>query len=209
MFVPDDGYLKATYELCNKHNVLFIADEVQTGMGRTGKLFAYQHYGVEPDILTTAKSLGGGFPIAAMLTLERYAKHFSVGTHGTTFGGNPLACAVGNAVIDIINTPEVLAGIEVRNQRFTEQLQCIGEAYGVFSQVRGKGLLIGAVLSEQWRGRAGEFLAAATEQGVLVLMAGPDVVRFAPSLIVDNDDIDEGLKRFEQAVRQLTNKVGE
>lgn len=205
----DAAYLQRVRELCTQHGALLIFDEVQTGMGRTGKLFAYQHYGVEPDILTTAKSLGGGFPISAMLTLERYAKHFSVGTHGTTFGGNPLACAVGNAVIDIINTPEVLAGIEVRNQRFTEQLQCIGEAYGVFSQVRGKGLLIGAVLSEQWRGRAGEFLAAATEQGVLVLMAGPDVVRFAPSLIVDNDDIDEGLKRFEQAVRQLTNKVGE
>lgn len=202
----DRAYLQRVRELCDQHQALLIFDEVQTGMGRTGKLFAYEHYGVEPDILTTAKSLGGGFPISAMLTLERHAVHFGVGSHGTTFGGNPLACAVGGAVMDVINTPGVLAGVEERGQLFRQRLQQIGEKYGVFSRVRGMGLLLGAVLSDTWKGKAAQFLNAATGQGVLVLMAGTDVVRFAPSLIIEQADIEEGLQRFEEAVRQLAEK---
>lgn len=200
----DLAYLQRVRELCEQHQALLIFDEVQTGMGRTGKLFAYEHYGVEPDILTIAKSLGGGFPVSAMLTLERYAKHFSVGTHGTTFGGNPLACAVGGAVIDIINTPAVLQGVLERGEIFTQRLQQLGEKYGVFQQVRGKGLLIGAVLSEAWQGKAAQFLAAAEKENLLVLMAGPDVVRFAPSLIIEPAEIEEGLQRFERAVQKIT-----
>lgn len=200
----DLAYLQRVRELCDQHQALLIFDEVQTGMGRTGKLFAYEHYGVEPDILTIAKSLGGGFPVSAMLTLERYAKHFSVGTHGTTFGGNPLACAVGGAVIDIINTPAVLQGVLERGEIFTRRLQQLGEKYGVFQQVRGKGLLIGAVLSEAWQGKAAQFLAAAEKENLLVLMAGPDVVRFAPSLIIEPAEIEEGLQRFERAVQKIT-----
>lgn len=207
----DLAYLQRVRELCDEHQALLIFDEVQTGMGRTGKLFAYEHYGIVPDILTTAKSLGGGFPVSAMLTLERHAKHFSVGTHGTTFGGNPLACAVGGAVMDIINTPEVLQGVGEREVIFKQRLQQLGERYGVFAQVRGTGLLLGAVLTDAWQGRAGEFVAAAEKANVLVLMAGPNVVRFAPSLIVELADIDEGLLRFEQALQQLThtNEAGE
>ena len=200
----DLAYLQRVRELCEQHQALLIFDEVQTGMGRTGKLFAYEHYGVEPDILTIAKSLGGGFPVSAMLTLERYAKHFSVATHGTTFGGNPLACAVGGAVIDIINTPAVLQGVLERSEIFTQRLQQLGEKYGVFQQVRGKGLLIGAVLSEAWQGKAAQFLAAAEKENLLVLMAGPDVVRFAPSLIIEPAEIEEGLQRFERAVQKIT-----
>lgn len=200
----DLAYLQRVRELCEQHQALLIFDEVQTGMGRTGKLFAYEHYGVEPDILTIAKSLGGGFPVSAMLTLERYAKHFSVGTHGTTFGGNPLACAVGGAVIDIINTPIVLQGVLERGEIFTQRLQQLGEKYGVFQQVRGKGLLIGAVLSEAWQGKAAQFLAAAEKENLLVLMAGPEVVRFAPSLIIEPTEIEEGLQRFERAVQKIT-----
>lgn len=199
----DQAWLERVRELCDQHDALLIFDEVQTGVGRTGKLFAYEHYGVIPDVLTTAKSLGGGFPVSAMLTLERWAKHLNVGTHGTTFGGNPLACAVGEAVLDIVNTAETLAGIAEREARLRQRLQEINERHGIFSEVRGKGLLLGAVLSEQWQGRAGEFLAAAEAAGVLVLMAGPNVVRFAPSLIIKPDDIDEGLQRFAHAVQQL------
>ncbi len=199
----DPDWLKRVRELCDQHNALLIFDEVQTGVGRTGKLFAYQHTGVTPDILTTAKSLGGGFPISAMLTRADLASHLVPGTHGTTFGGNPLACAVGNAVIDIINTPEVLNGVGVRAELIRAQLQKIADETGVFSQVRGKGLLIGAVLSEAWQGKAGEFLAAAEKAGVLVLMAGPNVVRFAPSLVVEPADIAEGMQRFAQGVRQV------
>lgn len=200
----DLAYLQRARELCDKHQALLIFDEVQTGMGRTGKLFAYEHYDVVPDIITIAKSLGGGFPISAMLTLEKHAEHFSVGTHGTTFGGNPLACAVGCAVMDIINTPEVLQGVLERETLFKQKLAQLGEKYAVFDQVRGKGLLIGAVLSQAWKGQAGKFLAAAEKAGLLILMAGPDVVRFAPSLIVTPEEIEQGLHKFEQALQQLT-----
>ncbi|WP_332821415.1 aspartate aminotransferase family protein [Pseudomonas sp.] len=200
----DLAYLQAARELCDQHDALLIFDEVQTGMGRSGSLFAYQHYGVTPDILSSAKSLGGGFPIGAMLTTEALAKHLVVGTHGTTYGGNPLACAVAEAVIDVINTPQVLAGVKAKQQRFKTTLEQFGEQYGVFSQVRGLGLLIGAVLSDAWKGKAKAILDAAAAQGVMVLQAGPDVVRFAPSLVVEDADIDEGLARFERALVQLT-----
>lgn len=193
-------YLEAARSLCDKHDALLIFDEVQTGMGRTGKLFAYEHYGVVPDVLTTAKSLGGGFPISAMLTLERHAAHLGIGTHGTTFGGNPLACAVGNAVMDTVNTPEVLAGVSERGAFFTKRLQQLGERYGMFEQVRGKGLLIGAVLAADWKGQAAKLLAAAEQQDLLVLMAGPDVIRFAPSLVIEQADIEEGLQRLERTM---------
>lgn len=200
----EKAYLQGARELCDKHNALLVFDEVQTGMGRTGHLFAYQHYGVTPDILTSAKSLGGGFPIAAMLTTEDLAKHLVVGTHGTTYGGNPLACAVANAVIDVINTPEVLQGVEAKHQLFKTRLEKIGQQYGVFTQVRGLGLLLGCVLNDAWKGRAKDIFNAAEKENLMILQAGPDVVRFAPSLVVEEADITEGLDRFERAVKNLT-----
>jgi acetylornithine/N-succinyldiaminopimelate aminotransferase len=200
----DLAYLQGARELCDKHNALLVFDEVQTGMGRSGSLFAYQHYGVTPDVLSSAKSLGGGFPIGAMLTTNELAKHLPVGTHGTTYGGNPLACAVGEAVIDTVNTPAVLDGVKAKHLRFRTALERIGEQYGVFSQVRGLGLLIGAVLSDAWKGKAKAILDAAAVEGVMVLQASPDVVRFAPSLVVEDADIDEGLARFERAVAKLS-----
>ncbi|WP_350581427.1 aspartate aminotransferase family protein [Pseudomonas sp. HY2-MNA-CIBAN-0224] len=200
----EQAYLQGARELCDQHNALLVFDEVQTGMGRTGHLFAYQHYGVTPDILTSAKSLGGGFPIAAMLTTEDLAKHLVVGTHGTTYGGNPLACAVGNAVFDVINTPDVLQGVEAKHQLFKIRLEQIGQQYGVFTQVRGLGLLLGCVLSDAWKGRAKDIFNAAEKENLMILQAGPDVVRFAPSLVVEEADITEGLDRFERAIKHLT-----
>ncbi|WP_070413896.1 aspartate aminotransferase family protein [Pseudomonas lundensis] len=200
----EQAYLQGARDLCNQHNALLVFDEVQTGMGRTGELFAYMHYGVTPDILTSAKSLGGGFPIAAMLTTESLAKHLVVGTHGTTYGGNPLACAVGNAVIDVINTPEVLDGVKARHDQFKTRLEAIGQQYGLFTQVRGLGLLLGCVLSDAWKGKAKDIFNAAEREGLMILQAGPDVVRFAPSLVVDEADIKDGLDRFERAVQKLT-----
>jgi succinylornithine aminotransferase len=200
----DLAYLQAARALCDKHNALLVFDEVQSGMGRSGELFAYMHYGVIPDILSSAKSLGGGFPIGAMLTTSELAKHLAVGTHGTTYGGNPLACAVAEAVIDTVNTPEVLAGVKAKQQRFKTKLEQIGQQYGVFSEVRGLGLLLGAVLSDAWKGKAKAILDAAAVEGLMVLQAGPDVVRFAPSLVVEDADIDEGLARFERAVAKLS-----
>ncbi|RYE63118.1 MAG: aminotransferase class III-fold pyridoxal phosphate-dependent enzyme, partial [Oxalobacteraceae bacterium] len=146
----------------------------------------------------------GGFPIGAMLTTDALAKHFAVGVHGTTYGGNPLACAVAEAVLDVVNTPEVRAGVKARHQRFKTRLEQIGQRYGVFSEVRGLGLLIGCALSDAWKGRAKDFFNAAERHDLMILQAGPDVVRFAPSLVIDEADIDEGLDRFERAVAHLT-----
>lgn len=198
-----DEFIKGVRELCTAHNALLVMDEVQTGVGRTGKLYAYMHYGVLPDILTTAKSLGGGFPVGAMLTTNDIASHLKVGTHGSTYGGNPLACAVAEAVIDTINIPTVMQDVLTKEQLFRQHLQAINDKYSVFSEVRGKGMLLGAALNEQYKGRAREFFLAAAEQGVMVLVAGPDVVRFAPSLVISNEDIVEGMQRFELAVKQL------
>ena len=200
----DKAYLEGARELCNAHNALLVFDEVQSGMGRTGELFAYMNYGVVPDILSSAKSLGGGFPIAAMLTTTDLAKHFSPGTHGTTYGGNPLACAVGEAVLDIVNTRQTLDGVKTKSEQFKTRLLALGKQYGLFEQVRGMGLLLGCVLHEAWMGKAKQVLDAATAEGLMILQAGPDVVRFAPSLVVEDADIDEGLARFERALSKLT-----
>ena len=199
----EQAYLEGVRRLCDAHNALLIFDEVQTGVGRTGDLYAYMHHGVVPDILTSAKGIGGGFPLAAMLTTTELAAHFSVGVHGTTYGGNPLGCAVADALLEIVNTPEVLNGVKERHELFRARLERLGEQYGMFSEIRGRGLLIGAQLSEPWLGKAGQVLAAAEQEALMVLQAGPDVVRFAPSLVIDEVDIEEGLQRFERAVARL------
>ncbi|MBM7059626.1 aspartate aminotransferase family protein [Pseudomonas sp. UL073] len=200
----DQAYLEGARALCDQHKALLVFDEVQSGMGRSGELFAYQHYGVVPDILSSAKSLGGGFPIGAMLTTSEIAKHLAVGTHGTTYGGNPLASAVAGAVLDVINTPEVLGGIKTKHERFKARLLALGAKYGIFTEVRGLGLLIGAQLADAWKGKAKDVLNAAEKEAVMVLQAGPDVVRFAPSLVIPDADIDEGLDRLEHAIVKLT-----
>ncbi|MNG07047.1 Acetylornithine/succinyldiaminopimelate aminotransferase [compost metagenome] len=161
--------------------------------------------GVTPDILTSAKALGGGFPIGAMLTTTEIASHLKVGTHGSTYGGNPLACAVAEAVIDVVNTPEVLSGIKQREQLFRDGLDAINAKYHCFSEVRGKGLLLGAVLNDDFKGRSRDFLLASIDQGLMALVAGTNVVRFAPSLVIPEADIKEGLARFEKAVAQVVN----
>ncbi|XEG74183.1 aspartate aminotransferase family protein [Pseudomonas sp. abacavir_1] len=200
----DKAYLEGVRKLCDDNGALLIFDEVQSGFGRTGYLYAYQHYGVVPDILSSAKSLGGGFPIGAMLTTAKIAEHLVVGTHGTTYGGNPLACAVSGAAFDVINTPEVLEGVRAKHERFKARLEKLGQEYGIFTQVRGLGLLIGAVLADAWKGKAKDVFNAAEREGLMILQAGPDVVRFAPSLVIDDADIDEGLDRLERAVAKLT-----
>ena len=197
-------FLQGLRQLCDQHNALLVMDEVQTGVGRTGKLYAYMNYGVTPDILTSAKSLGGGFPVGAMLTTTAIAAHLKVGTHGSTYGGNPLACAVAEAAIDTINTAEVLSGVLKNEQIFRECLQAINEKYQVFTEVRGKGMLLGAVLNEKYKGRSRDFFLAAAEQGLFALVAGTEVVRFAPSLVITEEEIREGMRRFEAAVQQIT-----
>ena len=199
----DPEFLKAVRRLADKHDALVIFDEVQTGVGRTGELFAYMGTDIVPDILTSAKALGGGFPIAAMLTTAKIAAHLKVGTHGSTYGGNPLACAIGNAVMDVVNTKAVLDGVKHREQLFRDGLMAINAKYNVFSEVRGKGLLLGAVLNEKYEGRSRDFLVASVDEGLMSLIAGANVVRFAPSLVIPEADIAEGLARFERAVAKV------
>jgi len=198
-------FMQGLRALCDKHQALLVLDEVQSGMGRSGKLFAYEHYGVTPDILTTAKALGGGFPVSAMLTTEDIASTMSPGVHGTTYGGNPLACAVAEAALDVINTPEVLEGVQARREQFVAALKALDAKRDLFSEIRGKGLLIGAALKPQHAGKARDILNAAAAEGLMVLVAGTDVIRFAPSLVIEPTDIEEGMARFARAVeRALT-----
>ncbi|APX04912.1 aspartate aminotransferase family protein [Vibrio campbellii] len=200
---PTPEFAQAVRELCDKHNALLIFDEVQTGNGRTGHFYAYQGLGITPDILSTAKSLGGGFPIGAMLTTAKLAEHMKVGTHGSTYGGNPLACAVAEAVVDEVTKPEVLAGVLEREVMFREGLEKINAKYNIFSEVRGKGLLLGAALNEEWQGRARDVLVAAGKQGLMVLVAGANVVRFTPSLVITQQEIEEGLAKLDKAIATL------
>ncbi|MDX1266668.1 MAG: aminotransferase class III-fold pyridoxal phosphate-dependent enzyme, partial [Oceanisphaera sp.] len=202
---PDPAFAKAVRELCDQHNALLVYDEVQTGVGRTGELYAYMGLDVIPDILTSAKALGGGFPIGAMLTTDKIAASLKVGTHGSTYGGNPLACAVAEAAFDTVNTAAVLQGVKERESWYREGLEAINAKYHCFEQVRGQGLLLGCVLNEQYRGRARDFLLASMEEQLMVLVAGANVVRFAPSLVITKEEVAEGLARFERAVARVVN----
>lgn len=199
----DANFLRGVRQLCDKHQALLVFDEVQSGMGRTGSLFTYMQYGITPDILTSAKALGGGFPISAMLTTNEISSVMEPGVHGTTYGGNPLACAVAEAAFDIINTPEVISGVQQRHKYIVSRLEEINEEYHVFSEVRGLGLLIGAQLQSEYQGKARDVLAASEKQGLMVLNAGPDVIRFAPSLVITAEELELGMNRFEKAVKSM------
>ncbi|MDK2577845.1 succinylornithine/acetylornithine transaminase [Citrobacter portucalensis] len=197
------AFLQGLRELCDRHNALLIFDEVQTGVGRTGELYAYMHYGVTPDLLTTAKALGGGFPIGALLATERCASVMMVGTHGTTYGGNPLATAVAGKLLEIVNTPEVLNGVKQRHDWFVERINAINERFGLFSEIRGLGLLIGCVLNAEFAGKAKLISQEAAIAGVMVLIAGANVVRFAPALNVSEEEVATGLDRFALACERI------
>ncbi|EMD6622858.1 TPA: succinylornithine/acetylornithine transaminase [Escherichia coli] len=198
-----NAFLQGLRELCDRHNALLIFDEVQTGVGRTGELYAYMHYGVTPDLLTTAKALGGGFPVGALLATEECASVMTVGTHGTTYGGNPLASAVAGKVLDLINTPEMLNGVKQRHDWFVERLNTINHRYGLFSEVRGLGLLIGCVLNADYAGQAKQISQEVAKAGVMVLIAGGNVVRFAPALNVSEEEVTTGLDRFAAACERF------
>jgi acetylornithine/N-succinyldiaminopimelate aminotransferase len=140
-----------------------------------------------------------------MITTTDIAKHLKIGTHGSTYGGNPLACAVAEAAFDTVNTESVLTGVQQKEAMFRELLETINTKYNVFSEIRGKGLLLGAVLNEQFEGRARDFLVASMKHGLMTLVAGTNVVRFTPSLVIEEDDIKAGLARFELAVADVVN----
>ena len=197
------AFLQGLRDLCDEHQALLIFDEVQTGVGRSGELYAYKNYGITPDILTSAKSLGGGFPVGAMLATDAVAKSLVVGTHGSTYGGNALASAVALAAVEFIDTPEVLEGVKKRHDLFREHLETINRKYGVFKEIRGMGLLMGAQMSDAFEGRAKDILPLAIEEGLMALIAGPNVLRMAPSLVIPEADIAEGMARLERAIERL------
>lgn len=199
-------FLYELRKLCTEKNIVLIIDEVQTGMGRTGHLFSYMDYGIEPDIICMAKALGGGFPIGATLAKDHIAKFFQMGTHGATFGGNPLAAAVACKSFDIINTPDFFDNIKSQSEVFFDELSKINEEVDVYCEVRGKGLLIGAELKDEYKGRAFELVHLAVKYGVSVLMASPNVTRFLPSLIISKDDIKEGMTRLKKALFEFKTK---
>ncbi len=203
----DPAFVRGVRELCDQHHALLVFDEIQTGVGRTGDLYAYMGLGVTPDILTSAKALGGGFPVGAMLCTDKVAQSFSFGTHGSTYGGNPMACAVASKVLEIVNDETLLNGVKAKHQLFVKALQAINAKHQIFREIRGAGLLIGAELIEEWHGHGAKFLAAAREEGLMLLVAGPNVLRFAPSLLVEDDEIAEGMRRLERAVAK-TLKAG-
>ena len=196
-------FVRAARACCDRHRALLIFDEVQTGVGRCGALYAYQQLGVTPDILTTAKGLAGGFPIGAMLTTGEIAQSLAVGTHGSTFGGNPMACAVADKVLEILGTPPMLDKVRARGALLKQGLAAINRQFEVFLEVRGEGLLIGCEMREPWSDRARDILNACVKHGLLALVAGPNVLRLAPPLIITEEEIARGLTLLEAAVGEV------
>ncbi|GAB3787616.1 acetylornithine/succinylornithine family transaminase [Dyella agri] len=194
------GFLQRVRELCDAHGALLVLDEIQCGMGRTGTLFAHVQDGVKPDIVTLAKALGCGFPIGAMLAGPKVAEVMQYGAHGTTFGGNPMAAAVARAALRKLASPELLANVAVQAQALRDGLAAINAELHLFDEVRGRGLMIGAALAEAHRGKAGEVLDHAAAHGLLLLQAGPDVLRFVPPLTISTDELAEGLERLRAAL---------
>jgi len=193
-------FLAGLRALCDRFGALLILDEIQCGMGRTGQLFACHGYGVTPDVVTLAKALGGGFPIGAMLVGPRASESMQFGAHGTTFGGNPLAAAVAGAALRELSSPALLANVERQAAAIRDGLAAIDAESQLFSQIRGRGLMLGAQLRPEHAGRAGEILDRCIEHGLLLLQAGPDVLRFVPALNIADADVAEGLARLRSAL---------
>ena len=196
-----EGFLRGVRELCDQHGALLALDEIQCGMGRTGTLFAHWQEGIAPDIVTLAKALGGGFPIGAMLAGPKVAEVMQFGAHGTTFGGNPLAAAVARVALRKLGSADIEANVVRQSAALHAGLATINEELGLFSEVRGRGLMLGAVLKPAYAGRAGEILDHAAAQGLLMLQAGPDVLRFVPALNISDEEVADGLHRLRLALR--------
>ncbi|GAB3465162.1 aspartate aminotransferase family protein [Massilia terrae] len=203
--IPGDlAFLKELRELCNKTGALLIFDEVQSGVGRTGALFEYMNIGITPDILTSAKALGNGFPIGAMLTTNEIAQQFNVGAHGTTYGGNPLAATAALTVLDEMSKPGFFDRVKEASARIFANLEQLAVDYPqLFGKVRGKGLLIGLPMAEGYKGKAKDYTKTAEKLGLMLLVAGPDVVRLAPPLVVSDAQIAEADRIMRQAADEF------
>ncbi len=193
--LADPDYLCGVRKLCDEHGMLLMLDEVQTGVGRTGKMFAFEHAGIRPDVLTLAKGLGGGVPIGAMLASEKVAAVFGTGTHGSTFGGNPLSCAAALAVLKSIEKEELLSNVARQGSRIQARIKAMAERFSVIKEARGRGLLLG-IACEQAVAPVIEICRSA---GLLVLPAGPNVVRLLPPLNIKASEVDEAMSILEAA----------
>ena len=186
----DPGFLRKLRKLCDEQGILLIFDEIQTGLGRTGKLFAYEWAGIEPDIMTLAKAIGGGFPLGAVLATADAAKGMTAGTHGTTYGGNPLAMAVANESVDMVLEPQLLAHVNKIANYLNQQLGALVAGHpALFEDVRGQGLMLGLKMKSP----SGDFIAQARENGLIVLPAGDNVVRLLPPLNLTEDEARDGI----------------
>lgn len=195
-----DTYLKGLRQLCDENGLLLIFDEIQCGMGRTGKLFAHEWAGITPDIMGIAKGIGGGFPLGACLATEEAAKGMVAGSHGSTYGGNPLACAVGSKVMDIVATPEFLGEVSAKAGRLRQRLEGLVASHPeVFVEVRGSGLMLGV----ECKVTNMDVVKAGYDAEVLTVPGGGNVIRLLPPLNISNDDIDEAVARLDKAATAI------
>ena len=201
------GFLKHIRALCDKVGALLILDQVQCGMSRTGYVFSHFPEGVKPDIVTLAKALGGGFPIGAMLVGEKAEHTLQFGSHGTTFGGNPLATAVAGAVFKKLQSKSLLKNVDERGKDLRTALAAINKELKLFKEVRGRGLMIGAELNETYAGKAGDIIEVGRKHGALFLQAGPNVLRFLPPLTITKAELAKGMKRVGESLRAYCKSV--
>jgi len=196
--IPDEKYLEGVRKICDQHGILLIVDEVQTGIGRTGKLFAYEYSGVKPDIMTLAKGLANGFPIGAMLATDKIAKAFVPGNHASTFGGNPLATAAAHAVIKTILQDNILENCCRVGSYFLEKLKALQSKHEMITAVRGKGLMLAAQLKVD----AAPIVGACLQKGLLINSTGGNVLRFVPPLIITTNDVDDTLNILDEVLEE-------
>jgi acetylornithine/N-succinyldiaminopimelate aminotransferase len=202
--VVSPPFLRGLRALCDKHELLLIFDEIQTGVGRTGRLFAYEHAGIHPDIMSIAKGIGGGFPMGACLATADAAKGLTAGTHGTTFGGNPLAMAVGNAVLDVVLEPGFIERVAQVGLLLRQRLAELRDRHPeIIEEIRGEGLMAGVKLKVPNT----EFAAAARAQKVLTIPAGDNIVRLLPPLIISDEEIGEGVRRLDAACTHMEREL--
>lgn len=196
----DDAFLVKVRELCDKFHAALIFDEVQTGVARSGTLYAYEQTPVKPDILTSAKGLASGLPIGAVLTYDNFAKHFVPGTHGSTFGGNALACSVGCYVLDKVSDKKFLENVKATSEYIKASIRKLDEKHHVFDDVRGEGLLMGLVLNKKYSGKSGALQKECFKHKLLTLTAHGDVLRLAPALNIKKSVVDEAMKLLDKAL---------
>ncbi len=197
--VPPEGYLQEVRELCDRRDVLLVLDEVQTGIGRCGSLFAWQGFGVEPDVFTLAKALGGGFPIGAMLARPEVMRSFERGDHASTFGGNPLACSVAKTVLEVVEEERLAERAEELGEYLMGRLRELQEKHGVIKEVRGRGLLVGVELSTD----CSRVVLAGLEQGLLLNCVHGRVLRFAPPLVIEREQLSLVCERLDRILEGL------